>query len=77
MFDYAYLRGFIKENFGSNKKYADFLGLSLTSLYDRLANKVPFTQREINATMKLNPHENVNLLFFKEKIRKVEQKTSN
>ncbi len=69
-FDYSYLRGFIKEHFGSNSKFAKFLGIGTTALYERLANKVPFTQLEIHKvateslTRKLTPME-VDLLFFK------------
>lgn len=71
-FDYAYLRGFIKEHFGSNAKFAKFLGIGTTALYARLANKTPFTQSEINKVArahmygKLSPHE-INRLFFYEK----------
>ena len=68
-FNYAYLRGFIKEHFGSNHKFAEFLGISDTALYERLANKVPFTQHEIDLVVnhslprKLTLDE-INLIFF-------------
>lgn len=74
-FDYSYLRGFIREHFGSNSEFAQFLGIGTTALYDRLANKTPFTQKEIDkvartATGKeLSPNE-INMLFFTHKIRK-------
>lgn len=74
-FDYSYLRGFIRENFGSNRRYSRFLGISETALYDRLANKTPFTQVEINKTMGVSSqHVDINLLFFNQKIRKTVQK---
>lgn len=47
-FNYAYLRGFIKEHFTTNHNFAEFLGISDTALYDRLSNKVPFSQYEID-----------------------------
>ena len=68
-FNYAYLRGFIKEHFESNHKFAEFLGISDTALYDRLSNKVPFTQHEIDLFVnqalprKLTLDE-INLIFF-------------
>ncbi len=74
-FDYSYLRGFIREHFGSNQKFAQFLGIGSTALYDRLANKTPFTQKEIDLVVRkatgkeLSPSE-INLLFFTHKIRK-------
>lgn len=51
-YDYRFLRGFIKENFGSNDKYAKFLGIGTTALYERLACNIPFRQTEIDATAK-------------------------
>lgn len=74
-FDYSYLRGFIKEHFGNNKKFAEFTGISLTALYDRLANKVPFSQSEIDKVAKYSTGrelsaEEVSKLFFTHKIRK-------
>ncbi|MDY3973482.1 MAG: DUF739 family protein [Veillonella caviae] len=70
-FDYSYLRGFIKEHYGSNSEFARFLGIGTTALYDRLSNKVPFTQTEIHKVVtesldrKLTPTE-VDLIFFKQ-----------
>jgi hypothetical protein len=68
-FNYAYLRGFIKENFGSNHKFAVFLGIGDTALYDRLSSRVPFTQLEIDkvaleATSKKLSASEIDLLFF-------------
>lgn len=74
-YDYAYLRGFIQEHFGSNAKFALFLGIGPTALYDRLANRTPFTQDEIDkvaheATGSVLDGSEVNRLFFTRKIRK-------
>ena len=47
-FNYASLKGFIKEHFGTNRRFAKFLTISETALYDRLANRTPFTQTEMD-----------------------------
>lgn len=68
-FDYSYLRGFIKEHYGNNAKFADFLGIGTTALYDKLANKSSFSQKEIYKTIQkhgLSEHQS-DLLFFKTK----------
>lgn len=68
-FNYSYLRGFIRENFKTLARYADFLGISLTTLHERLNGNTPFTQVDIYRTAnfsldrKLTADE-VNLLFF-------------
>lgn len=74
-FDYTYLRGFIKEHFHSVTNFADFLGIGVTALYDRLRNKVPFSQAEIDkvgkeATGRELSADEVSHLFFTHKIRK-------
>lgn len=74
-YDYAYLRGFIQEHFGSNKNFAKFLGIGTTALYDRLANRTPFTQDEIDkvahdSTGSILNGSEINRLFFTQKIRK-------
>ena len=47
-FNYDYLRIFIKENYGTINKFAEFLGIGTTQIYERLGNRVPFTQKEID-----------------------------
>lgn len=47
-FNYDYLRKFIKENYGTITKFAEFLGIGRTQIYERLGNRVPFTQKEID-----------------------------
>lgn len=74
-YDYSYLRGFIQEHFGTNQKFAEFLGIGTTALYDRLANRSPFTQDEIDkvaheATGRVLDGSDINRLFFERKIRK-------
>lgn len=72
VYNYAYLRGFIKEHFNSNQNFATFLGIGATALYDRLSSKVPFKQTEIDKVgKKYNlSGEEVCRLFFDSEIRK-------
>lgn len=74
-FNYAHLRGFIAEHFKSIDNFAKFLGIGTTALYDRLGNRVPFTQREIDkvanhATERKLSAEEISVLFFTHKVRK-------
>lgn len=68
-FKYAYLRGFIRENFKTLANYASFLGISPSTLNDRLNGNTSFTQADIYKTAnfaldrKLTAVE-VDLLFF-------------
>ncbi|KXB91796.1 toxin-antitoxin system, antitoxin component, Xre family [Veillonellaceae bacterium DNF00626] len=73
-FDYSYLRGFIKEHFGTNQKFADFLGIGVTALYDRLKNTVSFKTSEARAVgERFNlSAEDMERLFFTNKVRKIE-----
>ena len=73
-YDYSKLRGRIVEKLGNNKNYALKLNLSETSLYNKLNNRVPFTQDEIMISMQedilgINPDEICNY-FFKQKVGK-------
>lgn len=52
MFDYTALRGFITMYFGSQKKFAEYIGIGHDALYNKLSNKNNFTQREIMLTKK-------------------------
>lgn len=47
IYDYSKLRGLIKEYFETMKNFANYLGVSETSLNLRLQNKLPFKQDEI------------------------------
>lgn len=53
MYDYRKLRGLITEHCGTLEKYAKAIGISLTTLHTRLANKTQFTQDEIRLSRKL------------------------
>lgn len=77
-FNYDYLRVFIKENYGTINKFADFLEIGTTQMYERLGNRVPFTQREIDKVANesksgpLAPDE-IYRLFFTKSTRKTVQ----
>lgn len=71
-FDYTNLREFIKSNFHTLKGFALFLGIGTTQLGQRLSNKVPFTQKEIDKVANGMPSgkldmETIDSLFFKKK----------
>lgn len=66
MFNYAKLRGRIKEIFDTETTFAKNLGISQTSLSQKLNNKVEFTQKEIEKAIELLhiPKEEIPMYFF-------------
>jgi len=46
-FNYNKLRGMFRETFKTQAEFAEALGMSATSLSEKLNNKVQFTQKEI------------------------------
>lgn len=68
-YDYSKLKGLIKEYCGTNAKYAKRLGISNTSLSQRLNNNLPFTQDEIYKSKQILKmvDEDVTPVFFTEK----------
>ncbi|WP_101773919.1 DUF739 family protein [Peptostreptococcus faecalis] len=46
-YDYSKLRGLIREKCGTQEKFARAIGISGTSLSQRLGNRIPFSQNEI------------------------------
>ena len=65
-YDYRELQGLIRARFGNQESYAKAIGISTTSLTERLASKIPFKQDEILMTkqiLDLSP-ERVDELFF-------------
>lgn len=52
-YDYSKLRGRVIEKLGSLKNYAKGLGISETTLFKKLNNKVPFNQDEIFDSIKI------------------------
>ena len=70
-FDYAKLKGKIREVFGTQESFAVAMLLSTVSLSAKLNNKVPFTQSEINKACELLgiPLEFIPVYFFTEKVK--------
>jgi len=66
MFDYAKLRGKIKEIFDTQAAFAKEMGISNTSLSEKLNNKVEFTQKEIERAIELLqiPKDEIPIYFF-------------
>lgn len=69
-FDYAKLRGRIKEKCVYQKEYAKLLGISEASLTSKLRGKTYFSQKEIEMSrhiLDIEPGE-VSKYFFTEKV---------
>lgn len=66
LFDYSKLRGRIVEKVGSLTKFAELVGISNTSLNDRLQNRLAFNQREIFKAAEILgiPDDELSLYFF-------------
>ena len=73
MFNYAKLRGRIKEIFDTETTFAKNLGISQTSLSQKLNNKVEFTQKEIEKAIELLhiPKEEIPMYFFTPLVQEV------
>ncbi len=73
IYDYSKLRGRVIEKFKKIKNYAPALGISKTSLSNKLNNKVPFNQEEITRSVELLdiPYNEINLYFFAEIVKKL------
>ena len=52
-FDYSKLRGRIREKFATQEKFANAMGIALSTLSFKLNNKVYWTQPEINRACEL------------------------
>lgn len=70
-FDYAKLKGKLRENGITYREYANKLGLSIATISERLNNNAQFSQSEITATIQLlniNPAK-IEEYFFKQKVQ--------
>lgn len=69
-YDYSKLEGKIKEKCGSQLKFQKMMGLSHTSISNKLNNKVQFTQEDIEKAIKILDlkKEEISLYFFKLKV---------
>ncbi|WP_315265028.1 DUF739 family protein [Tannerella forsythia] len=66
VFDYRKLRGQIIEHFGTQKAFAEALGVSTRTLSLKLNSRIPFTQDEIAKAINLlqaEPHD-IKAYFF-------------
>lgn len=68
-FDYSKLKGKIKENFNTQRRFAKLLQISNASLSYKLNNLSYFNQKEIHKSLNFLkiPVEEVNEYFFKVK----------
>lgn len=73
-FNYSKLRGKIKEVFNTQAAFAKEMGMSRTSLSEKLNNKVEFTQKEIERAIELLhiPPEEITLYFFTPQVQDLE-----
>lgn len=65
-YNYAKLRGLIKEHFGNLEDYAKYIGISTVSLNQRLNSNLPFKQNEIEKSIVafgVDPKE-IDTIFF-------------
>lgn len=74
-FDYSKLKGKIVEVLGNQSNYAKSLGLSETSITNKLNNAVYFTQGEIISSIDILHInlEDISTYFFTQKVEKTEQ----
>lgn len=72
--DYSKLRGRIKEKFNTIDNFAEALGMSRTSLSQRLNNQLEFSQNEIAKAMFLLDEDEANMVdfFYTPKVQKDE-----
>ena len=75
-FDYSRLRGKIREHFGTEDAFAKELGISRTSLSQRLNNRLEFSQQEMNKCCLLLGIDlsDIKAYFFTVEVQKNEQK---
>ena len=74
-FDYNKLRGRIREKLGTLDRFAEAIGISGTSLNERLMNRIPFTQPDIYKSAEILgiPDDKLTAYFFTQVVRKTEQ----
>lgn len=75
-YDYSKLRGRVIEKLGSLKNYAKELGISETTLFKKLNNKVPFNQDEIFDSIRILDLDvangDIQSHFFTQKVGKIQ-----
>lgn len=72
-FEYAMLKGKIREKFGTQAEFADAMALSATSVSEKLNNKCSWTQKEIDKACTLLSINTVDIpaYFFTEKVKEL------
>lgn len=66
-FNYSKLKGRIKEVYNTQENFANAIGLSLTSVSNKLNNKIQWTQKEIDnacAALKIDDCEISSYFFY-------------
>lgn len=71
VYNYSKLKGKVREIFGNNRAYADFLGISEASLYEKYKSDSYFNQNQIEKTMHAfqEKPEMIMAYFFTKKLR--------
>lgn len=74
LYDYSKLNGRIVEVFGTKKKFAESMNLSVKSISSKTNNKRSWQQDEISKACELLkiPSDEINLYFFKLKVQELE-----
>ena len=74
LYDYSKLNGRIVEVFGTKKKFAESMNLSVKSVSSKTNNKRSGQQDEISKACELLkiPSDEINLYFFKLKVQELE-----
>lgn len=74
LYDYSKLNGRIVEVFGTKKKFAESMNLSVKSVSSKTNNKRSWQQDEISKACELLkiPSDEINLYFFKFKVQELE-----
>lgn len=72
VYNYNLLRGMVRSRGMTLCQYAKAIGISNTSLHERLRSRVPFSQPEIERSVKVLSLDNADIvpLFFNSEIRK-------
>ena len=65
LFDFSKLKGKIKEKLGTQREYAKALGYSEKTISKKLSNQTPFTQKDIEKSIKVLDLESADPYFFK------------
>lgn len=71
MFDYAKLKGKIKEKFNTQDNFAKAMGLSTVSMSNKLNNKIQWSQKEISKACVFLEIEIIDIpaYFFADKVK--------